>query len=53
MKSKVNKQLEKSNKNKNIPEIYKGINEFKTDYQHRAYVIKNHDGTIVARTTRI
>ena len=28
-----------------------GINEFKKGYQPRAYVIKKHDGTIVADTT--
>ena len=52
MKAKVNK-LEENNKNKNIREMYKGINESKKDYQPRAYVIKKHDGTIVADTTSI
>ena len=52
MKAKVNK-LEENSKNKNIREMYKGINEFKKGYQHRAYVIKKHDGTIVADTTSI
>ena len=33
--------------------MYKGINEFKKGYQPRAYVIKKHDGTIVADTTSI
>ena len=45
MKTKVNK-LEENSKNKNIREMYKGINEFKKGYQPRAYVIKKHDGTI-------
>ena len=40
MKAKVNK-LEENSKNKNIREMYKGINEFKNGYQPRAYVIKN------------
>ena len=31
--------------------MYKGINEFKKGYQPRAYVIKKHDGSIVADTT--
>ena len=35
MKAKV-KKLEESNKNKNIWEKYKGINEFKKDHQPRA-----------------
>ena len=52
MKAKVNK-LEENRKNKNIRKMYKGINEFKKDYQPRAYVIKKHDGTIVADTTSI
>ena len=33
--------------------MYTGINEFKKGYQPRAYVIKKHDGTIVADTTSI
>ena len=33
--------------------MYKGINEFKKGYQPHAYVIKKHDGTIVAETTSI
>ena len=52
MKAKVNK-LEENSKNKNIPETYKGINEFKKGYQARAYVMKKYDGTNVADTTSI
>ena len=33
--------------------MYKGINEFKKGYQPSAYVIKKHDGSIVADTTSI
>ena len=33
--------------------MYKGINEFKKGYQPRAYLIKIHDGTIVADTISI
>ena len=33
---------------KTIRETYKGINELKKGYQPLAYVIKKHDGTIVA-----
>ena len=50
MKAIVNK-LEENSKNKNIREMYKGTNEFKNDYQPRAYVIKKHGCTIVADTT--
>ena len=52
MKAKVNK-LEENSKYKNIRGMYKEINEFKNGYQPRAYVIKKHDGTIVADTTSI
>ena len=52
MNAKVNK-LEENSKNKNIREVCKGINEFKKGYQPRAYVIKKHDGTIVADTSSI
>ena len=52
MKAKVNK-LEENSKNKNIREMYKGINELKKGYQPHAYVIKKHDDTIVADTTGI
>jgi hypothetical protein len=47
------KENEKNSKNKNIREIYKGINECKKGYRPRAYVIKKHDGTIVADTPSI
>ena len=33
--------------------MYKGINECKKGYQPRAFLIKKHDGTIVADTTSI
>ena len=46
-------KLEENSKNKNIREMYKGINEFKKGYQPRAYVIKKHDGTILADTTSV
>ena len=52
MKAKVNK-LEENSKNKNILEMYKGVNKFKQDYQPRTCAIKKHDGTIVAGTTNI
>ena len=52
MKAKVNK-LEENSKSKNIREMYKAINEFKKGYQPRAYVIKKHDGTILADATGI
>ena len=51
-RTKVNK-LEENSKNKNIREMYKGINEFKKGYHPRAYVIKKDDGTIIADTSSI
>ena len=39
MKAKINKLVENS-ENKNIREMYKGINEFKIGYQPRAYAIR-------------
>ena len=51
MKVKVNTHEENS---KTVNgEIYKGINEFKKGYQPHAYIIKKHDGTIVADTSNI
>ena len=52
MITKINK-LKENSKNKNIREIYKGINEFKKGYQPRTYVIKKNDGSILADTTSI
>ena len=52
MKARVNK-LEEDSKNKNIREMYKGVNELKKGYRPRAYIIKKHNGTIVADTTSI
>ena len=52
MLEKVSK-LEENSKNKNIREIYKESNEFRKGCQPRAYVIKKHDGTIVADATSI
>ena len=52
MKAKVSKRKE-NNKNKNIREMYKDINEFEKGYQPHAYVIKKDDCTIVADTTSI
>jgi hypothetical protein len=52
MKEKVDK-LEENSKSKKIREMYKGINEFKKGYQPCTYVIKKHNGIIVAYTTSI
>jgi mRNA-degrading endonuclease RelE of RelBE toxin-antitoxin system len=39
LKDKI-KELENNNKNKNIRDLYGGINEFKNDYQHRIHIKK-------------
>ena len=52
MKAKI-KNLQNNNKNKNIRNMYKGINEFKKGYQPRAHVINKDDGTILADTASI
>ena len=52
MKAKINK-LTENRTNKNIREMYKGINEFKNGYQPRTYVIEKDDCTIVADTSSI
>jgi hypothetical protein len=40
LKGKIN-ELEANNKNKNIRDLYRGINEFKEDYQPRTNFIKD------------
>ena len=52
MKTKVNK-LEENHRNKNIQEMYKGVNDFKKGNQPRSYVTKKDDGTLVADTACI
>jgi hypothetical protein len=52
MKAKVN-MLKENSKNKNIQEMYNGINEFKKGYQPHPYVAKKYDGKIMPNTIRI
>jgi len=40
--------LETNNKNKNIRDLYRGINEFKKDYQPRSNLVKDENGDLVA-----
>jgi hypothetical protein len=40
LKGKIN-ELQTNNKNKNIRDLYRGINEFKKGYQRRINVIKD------------
>jgi hypothetical protein len=47
LKTKIN-ELETNNKNKNIRELYVGINDFKKGYQPRTNTVKDAKGHLVA-----
>jgi hypothetical protein len=47
LKGKIN-QLETNNRNKNIRDLYRGINEFKKRYQPRFNIIKDENGNLLA-----
>jgi hypothetical protein len=47
LKGKINK-LEANNKNKNIRDLYRCINEFKKGYQPRINIIKDKNGNLIA-----
>jgi hypothetical protein len=47
LKGKIN-ELETSNKNKNIRDLYRGINEFKKGYQPRINKITDENGNLLA-----
>jgi hypothetical protein len=47
LKGKIN-ELETNNKNKNIRDLYRGINEFKKGYQPRIDIIKDENGNLLA-----
>jgi hypothetical protein len=46
LKGKIN-GLETNNKNKNIRDLYRGINEFKKGYQPRINIIKDENGNLL------
>jgi hypothetical protein len=48
LKGKIKNELEINNKNKNIRDLYRGINEFKKGYQLRINIIKNENGNLLA-----
>ncbi|KAJ4442490.1 hypothetical protein ANN_04076 [Periplaneta americana] len=52
LKEKLN-EVETNNKNKNIRDLYKGINEFKNGYQPRVNVIKDENGDLLADSPSI
>jgi hypothetical protein len=47
LRGKIN-ELETNNKNKNIRDLYRGINEFKKGYQPRINLIKDENGNLLA-----
>jgi hypothetical protein len=47
LKGKIN-ELETNNKDKNIRNLYRGINEFKKGYQPRINIIKVENGNLLA-----
>jgi hypothetical protein len=47
MKGKIN-ELETNNKKKNIKDLYRGINEFKKEYQPINNIIKDENGNLLA-----
>jgi hypothetical protein len=52
LKYKIN-ELESDSKNKNIRDLYRGINEFKKDYQPRTNLVKDEKGDLLADPHRI
>jgi hypothetical protein len=47
LEGKIN-ELETNNKNKNIRDLYRGINEFRKGYQPRINIIKDENGNLLA-----
>jgi hypothetical protein len=47
LKDKIN-ELETNNKNKNIRDLYRGINEFKKGYQPRINIVKDENDNLLA-----
>jgi hypothetical protein len=50
LKGKIN-ELKTNNENKNIRDLYRGINEFKNGYQPRINIIKDENGNLIADPT--
>jgi hypothetical protein len=47
LKDRIN-ELASNSKNKNIRDLYRGINEFKNGYQHRTNLVKDERGDLLA-----
>jgi hypothetical protein len=52
IKDKIN-ELESNNKNRNIRDLYRGINEFKKGYQLRANLVKDEKGDLLVGPHKI
>jgi hypothetical protein len=52
LKDKIN-GLESNSKNKNIRDLYRGINEFKKGYQRRTNLVKDEKGDLLADPHKI
>jgi hypothetical protein len=46
-------ELATNSKNKNIRDLYRGINEFKRGYQPRNYLVKDENGDLLADSHNI
>jgi hypothetical protein len=46
LKGKINER-DSNNKNRNIRDLYRGINEFKKGYQPRINIIKDENGNLI------
>jgi hypothetical protein len=49
LKGKIN-ELATNSKNKNIRDLYRGINEFKRGYQPRSNLVKDENGDLLAES---
>jgi hypothetical protein len=47
MKDRID-ELAMNSKNKNIRDLYRGINDFKRGYQHRSNLVKDENGDLLA-----
>jgi hypothetical protein len=52
LKGKIN-ELATNSKNKNIRDLYRGINEFKRGYQPRTNLVKDENGDLLADSNTI
>jgi hypothetical protein len=52
LKDKIN-ELATNTKNKNIRDLYRGINEFKRGYQPRNNLVKDKNGDLLAESKNI